>query len=158
MRRTLPVIVGVIGLVAAACGAGDDPALQAPTQEPSPQEDGGAQQVPGDALRAELEEFSITMSEDSAPAGEVTFAAENTGQIDHDFLVIDTDLAPDELPQSEGEVDEEAEDLEVVDEIDTVSPGGTEVLSAELEAGEYVLICNIVGHYDSGMHTSLTVE
>lgn len=157
MRRTLPVLVGLIGLVAAACGAGDDPTLQPPAQE-TPQETGEAPEIPDDAVGAELEEFSITLGEDSASAGEVTFAAENTGQIDHDFLVIDTDLAEDELPQSNGQVDEDAEDLEVVDEVENVPPGSTEVLSTELEAGEYVIICNIAGHYDSGMHASFTAE
>lgn len=158
MRRTLTALVIGLSLVAAACGTGENPALQPPEGTPTEAPSDAEQEIPGGAVRAELEEWSITLSEDSVPAGEVSFAAENTGQVDHEFLVIDTDLAPDELPQTDGKVDEDAEGLEVVGEIDNVSSDSTRVLSTELRAGEYVVICNIVGHYDSGMHAPLTVE
>lgn len=160
MRRVLPALIGVVALVAAACGTGENPAFEGPPQGTAEVEETPAdEEEPAEgAVSAELSEFDITLGQDSAPAGEVTFAAENVGQIDHEFLVIDTELPEDELPQSEGKVEEDSEELEVVGEIDEVSPGDTETLTTELEAGEYVLICNIAGHYDSGMFTSFTAE
>lgn len=156
MRRSLLAATALVALAGAACGTGDNPALEAPTA--APEETAGPVEVPEGAIRVELTEFEVTLGESSAPAGEVTFGAENAGEIDHEFVVIDTDLAPDELPEDGGGVDTEAEGLEVVDEIENVSPGSTEVLTADLEAGSYVLICNIAGHYSSGMHASFTAE
>ncbi len=43
-------------------------------------------------------DYSITVDGDSAPAGDVTFDIQNdAGQI-HEFVVFQTDLAPDALP------------------------------------------------------------
>jgi len=54
-------------------------------------------------------------------------------------------------------VDEEGEGLEAVDEIEDIEAGTSPTLTVDLDAGSYVLICNITGHYDAGMHTALTV-
>jgi len=55
-------------------------------------------------------------------------------------------------------VDENATGVDVVDEIEEFDAGTTEVLSVGLEAGNYVLICNVATHYDLGMHATLTVQ
>lgn len=116
-----------------------------------------------------VQEFSVLPAQDSAPAGSVTFDVENTGPEDtHEFVVIKTDLAPDALPTAEdGSVDETGEGIdEVIGEIEDIAPGSSESLKTDLEAGSYVLICNIVEeeggdtlvHYALGMRTAFTVE
>jgi uncharacterized cupredoxin-like copper-binding protein len=113
-----------------------------------------------------LQEFAVLPAQDSAPAGSITFQVENTGPEDvHEFVVIRTDLAPDALPTDEnGAVEEEGEGMEVIDEIEDIPVGETENRTVDLDAGSYVLICNIYdeeeqeAHYAMGMRTAFTVE
>jgi uncharacterized cupredoxin-like copper-binding protein len=61
-------------------------------------------------------------------------------------------------------VDESGEGIEVIDEVEEVEVGASETLTTDLEAGAYVLVCNIYdkaekeAHYQEGMRTSLTVD
>ena len=115
-----------------------------------------------------LQEFAVRPEQDSAPAGEVTFNVGNVGPEDaHEFVIFRTDLAPDALPTApDGSVDEEGEGVELIDEIEDIAVGDTPTLTVSLDAGSYVLICNIVEdegdetivHYQQGMWTGFTVE
>jgi uncharacterized cupredoxin-like copper-binding protein len=123
----------------------------------------------GTTVAVTLQEFAVLPAQDSAPAGSITFDVENKGPEDtHEFVVIKTDLAPDALPTAEdGSVDETGEGIdEVIGEIEDIAPGSKETLKVDLEAGSYVLICNVVEeegadtlvHYALGMRTGFTVE
>lgn len=113
-----------------------------------------------------LQEWAVVVGDDSAPAGEITFSVTNDGPDDiHEFVIIRTDLDPGDLPVDEqGAVTEEGEGMEVVDEIEDIPVGETQDVTVELEAGSYVLICNIYSadedeaHYAEGMRTAFTVE
>ncbi len=54
--------------------------------------------------------------------------------------------------------------MQVVDEIEDIPVGETESLTVDLNAGNYVLICNIYDeeeqetHYSEGMRTAFTVQ
>ena len=118
----------------------------------------------GASVNVTLQEFAVIPDPTSAAAGEVTFTVTNEGPEDvHEFVVIRTDLAPDALPTGQdGSVEEEGEGMEVVGEIEDIPVGETQDLTVSLDAGNYVLICNIVEsgevHYASGMRTAFTVE
>jgi uncharacterized cupredoxin-like copper-binding protein len=103
-------------------------------------------------------DYSITVDEESAPAGDVTFNIQNdAGQI-HEFVVFKTDLAPDALPLNEdGDVDEEGTGVTHIDEVEDIAGGSSQDLTVNLDAGSYVLICNLPGHYKLGMHTGFSV-
>jgi uncharacterized cupredoxin-like copper-binding protein len=136
VRRWLavPMILG-LALLTASCG-GDE---------------GG--------VGATLADFTITLDSDSAPAGDVTFDVSNDAGQTHEFVVFQTDLAPDQLPTNEdGDVDEEGEGVTLVDEIEDIEAGSSESLTVNLDAGSYVLICNLPGHYEQGMHTGFTAS
>ncbi|MGQ0670232.1 MAG: cupredoxin domain-containing protein, partial [Actinomycetota bacterium] len=107
-----------------------------------------------------LRDFEIALDSTSAEAGEVTFQVANEGPSIHEFVVLKTDLAEDQLPADEnGDVDEAgAPGIEVVDEIEDIEADATPSLAVELEAGSYVIICNLPGHYGNGMYTSFTVS
>ena len=108
---------------------------------------------------ATLADFSITLDSDSAPAGEVTFDVTNDAAQTHEFVVIQTDLAEDQLPTDDsGLVDEEGEGLTLIDEIEDMAGGSSQSLTVNLDAGSYVLICNLPGHYEQGMHTSFSAS
>ena len=163
VRRRRAAIVAVLAsltLIAAACGSDDEGGTTAAT--------GGEATGGGTTVDVTVQEFAVLPAQDSAPAGDVTFNVTNDGPEDtHEFVVFKTDLAPDALPTaSDGSVDEEGEGVELVDEIEDIAVGDTPTLTVSLDAGSYVLICNIVeeeegetiAHYQQGMRTEFTVE
>jgi hypothetical protein len=156
---TVLLTVLLAGLALVACGEEEPtqaPATQAPTT------------TVATSVAVTLQEFSVTPAPKSAPAGQVTFEAENTGPKDpHELVVIKTDLAPDALPTtSEGGVDENGAGIEVIGEIEEFKVGETSSKAFDLAAGTYALICNVVeeeegkteAHYQLGMRTGFTVE
>lgn len=129
----------------------------------SPSSDGGGGAT---TVAVALQEWAVVPASNSAPAGEVTFEVTNNGPDDiHEFVILKTDLDPAELPVDEnGAVTEEGEGIEVVDEIEDIPVGETQDVTATLEAGSYVLLCNIwdtdegEAHYAMGMRTPFTVN
>jgi uncharacterized cupredoxin-like copper-binding protein len=122
----------------------------------------------GGTVAITLQEFAVSADPASVPAGSVTFDVTNEGPDDtHEFVVIKTDLGPTELPtDQDGAVEEGGEGMEVVDEIEDIPVGESPSLTVDLEAGNYVLICNILmeepdgtleAHYSEGMRTGFTV-
>jgi len=114
-----------------------------------------------------LQEFSVTLDQSTASAGDVTFHVTNNGEDMHEFLVIKTDLPPGGLPTLEnGAYAEDGPGTDLLDEIEDIDPGDSKDLTLNLSAGHYVLICNMVMqeydelevHYALGMRTAFTVE
>jgi uncharacterized cupredoxin-like copper-binding protein len=143
MLKRLLVSTAVVALVLPACGGGG-----------------------GGTVAVTLQEFSVATDPTSLDAGEVVFDATNNGPDDvHEFVVFRTDLSPTELPTVDtGAVDEEGEGVELIGEIEDVPIGETLSVTLELDAGNYVFICNIYdedeqeSHYQEGMRTSFTVS
>jgi uncharacterized cupredoxin-like copper-binding protein len=115
-------------------------------------------------IDAALDTYKITLSANTAKAGEITFHVHNdaTDQKVHEFVVFKTDLAADQLPlTADGIVDEEGAGVTLIDEVEDVAPGTAQDLEVELEPGKYVLLCNIDSneqHYAHGMHVAFTVQ
>jgi uncharacterized cupredoxin-like copper-binding protein len=107
-------------------------------------------------VSATEKDFAISLASSSAPAGSVSFDITNEGPSAHEFVVIKTDDAPDALPVKDGTVEEDK--VDVVDEAEDIAPSTTANLTTDLEAGSYVIICNVTGHYEAGMHTAFTVS
>ncbi|MEX0800685.1 MAG: hypothetical protein WD379_05655 [Dehalococcoidia bacterium] len=161
MRRAFPLLLILAALAAAlAFAACDD------------EEDGNGV-ADGDAalpssVAITLQEWAVVPDADTAAAGDVTFTITNDGPADpHEFVVVQTDLAPDALPTADdGSVDEAGEGVEVIDEVEEIEVGADAELSVNLAAGSYVLLCNIVeeeegeleSHYQQGMRTGFSVE
>ena len=148
MRRgTVSVAVAVAVLWALVAGCGDD--------------DGGEE------VNVVLSEFVVEPEQESADSGEITFAIDNEGGDTHEFLVVEADSADDLPVDDDGAFDEAAfgED-NVLDEVEDIEAGDTAELTLDLEAGTYVLLCNIVededgeveSHFAEGMHATFTVE
>lgn len=113
----------------------------------------------GSGIGATLADYSITLDESTAPAGDVTFDVTNEAEQPHEFVVFKTDLAEDALPtDADGLVDEAGTGVELVDELEDIQPGDNPSLTVTLDAANYVILCNIPGHYKQGMHTSFVVS
>jgi len=143
LYRLIVVPAGIaLALVTASCGGG------------------------GGTVTVTLQEFSVGTDPTSADAGELTFEATNDGPDDiHEFVVFRTDLASTDLPTDEnGAVVEDGEGVELMGEIEDIAVGETKSVTLDLEAGNYVFICNIwdedeqEAHYQEGMRTSFTVS
>lgn len=100
--------------------------------------------------------FEVIAIPSSVAAGPVDFEVSNDGAgLPHNLRVIRTDLAPDALPVSGGQVDESQ--VNVVASSQDLAQGATEIVSATLQGGNYVLICNLPNHYAAGQYTAFTV-
>lgn len=150
--RPMAGAVLIAGFAIAGCATGTG----------SPSQGGGSEAT---AVDVTLQEWAVVPSADSAPAGDVTFTVTNDGPDDiHEFVVLKTDLDPGALPTDEaGAVTEDGEGIEVIDEIEDIPVGETQELAVTLEAGNYVLLCNIYeesedeAHYQMGMLTAFEV-
>ena len=133
-RLVVPMILGLV-LVTAGCSSDDE-----------------------GTVAVTVADFTVTPDPDSAPAGEITFDITNDAEQTHEFVVFQTDLAPDQLPTDEnGDVDEAGEGVTHIDEVEDIAGGSSQSLTVNLDAGSYVLICNLPGHYAQGMHAGFTV-
>ena len=143
--------VSIIALAISACSTGQ-PSTATTTAGPT-------------TVQVTLQEWSIVPATTSAPAGEITFQVTNTGPEDiHEFVVLKTDLDPGALPtDANGVVTEDGAGIVVVDEIEDIPVGQTQALDVTLQAGKYVLLCNIYdetekeAHYRLAMRTAFEV-
>jgi len=141
MRRAVTSVVCGVILMLVACGGG------------------------GTTVDVTLQEFAVALDPSSVEAGETTFVAKNGGPDDvHEMVVFRTDLAITDLPTlDDGSVDETGEGIELIGEIEDIAVGSTEEVTLDLDAGAYVVICNIYdaeedeAHYQEGMRAPLTV-
>jgi len=103
--------------------------------------------------------MGITVSTRTVKAGKVTFSVTNSSEVmEHEMVVSPIKDENANLPYNNASqiVDEGAAgNLGEVEELD---PGKRGSLTIELKPGNYVLYCNIAGHYALGMWTLLTVK
>ena len=109
----------------------------------------------GAAVAGTVKDFSITVDPSQVAAGEVNFTITNDGPSTHEFVVVQTDTAPGDLPVENDEVNEDG--IALIGEVEDIAPSTTADLTLTLEAGQYVILCNITAHYQQGMYTGLTV-
>ena len=118
---------------------------------------GGDEENAANQLTANLSEWKIELDKTTLPAGKTKIAAKNNGTMEHELVIIKTGTPPDQLPKTATQVDE-SKAGQTIDEIKEFKAGRTESKTVDLAAGNYVLICNIAGHYLSGMYIKLTVQ
>jgi uncharacterized cupredoxin-like copper-binding protein len=103
--------------------------------------------------------MGVDLDQTSVPAGKVTFVVTNkSAETIHEMLVAPITDANVVLPfiANENRVDEEAvHDLGEVSELDPNKSGS---LTLDLKPGNYVLYCNVPGHFMAGMWTVLNVK
>lgn len=134
MRKQLLSALLPLALIVGGCGSSD----------------------PGIATR--VDEYGIELGSSSAPEGEVEFSVRNDGEVAHQLVVLRTKQDADDLPVKDGVVRTDAKGIDEVGSIQLLASGASESLRVDLEAGSYVLICNIAGHYPSGMHAPFRVR
>ena len=167
-RRTLPrALVPMVLLFAAAGLTGgsiwaavhSDKPVESAAAKPSPT---AASQTPGVVGGIEVTlvdpKFAVNVTPAETAAGSVTFNATNGGSIPHNLRVVKTGLAPGSLPVDSATFAVDEKQVEVVGKLTEFDPGTTQKLTVTLQAGSYVLFCNVPTHYQSGMHAAFTVK
>jgi len=135
-RITVVGLVALATFAAAACGrgGGQQPASQAPpavSQPAAPAVQPPAAQV----INAAEQEWSITLTPATVSAGRYEVVIKNTGTINHNFVIRGLNARTDQIP-----------------------PGETKTLTVTLKPGAYTILCDIPGHEEAGMKTTLTVR
>ena len=159
------VLAGVVvALALAACGSSGSssststaPAtvpVVAPTTDAAPVTDGTT--VNATVGETDVAHQYMTVDPSEVPAGSVTFNIVNEGVKKHEFVILSTDTPAADLKLSGDEADESAYDA--VDEAEDIEGGATAILTVDLKAGHYAIICNLKGHYGMGMYTDLEVK
>jgi uncharacterized cupredoxin-like copper-binding protein len=116
---------------------------------------GGANTV--DNVTIGMGEYFFKPKDVTVPAGKVAITAPNNGKIEHELVLLKTDVDPAKLKtEKDGEVDEEA--YSGPGEIPDVEAGATGKTTLNLKPGKYVMICNVPGHYKAGMYGRVTVK
>jgi hypothetical protein len=132
---------------AAAETAAPAPATEAPAETPAPAEtaapvDTAAASGEVTVIEAELDEWTVVLS-GPVPAGMVQFNVTNVGEFPHELVILTGKY--DEMAQNESGAVIEA-DLaagQLLDEVETLEPGGTGTVTLDLAPGHYTLLCNI---------------
>jgi uncharacterized cupredoxin-like copper-binding protein len=102
-----------------------------------------------------LADDSVTLSRNDVPAGSLTFDTVNEGTETHEIEVFEGEADPESLPIENDVADTKGWTL--VDEIEDITPGSSADLSVDLAAGTYQIVCNLPGHFERGMYSTLTV-
>lgn len=170
-RRAMELIAA--GALIVGCGGGGAAATATPVAPPAPTvvpptappATMAASEAPASAggggtqVAVDEHEWQISLGQQALPAGQVTFNIDNTGEKDHEFVIVKTDVAQDALPVQDDEVNEDDPALNHVDELEDILAGSTgNTLSVDLQPGTYVVFCNLTAHYGKGMHSSFTVQ
>lgn len=154
--RVLGLVLGAFAMFALVACSGDDDGGDNDTGNEATQEAPAG----GDAEAVEVtlgqpSELAIEAGA-SAAAGSISFEVSNGGALPHELVVVKTDEAADALPVDGAAVDESG--LDIVARSAMLDPGAEETVTADLEAGSYVLFCNVPGHYAGGMRAAFTVQ
>ena len=102
------------------------------------------------------------------PAGDVTFVVKNTGTIEHEAVVLKTNIPYNKIPINNGGdppapvttgANKVSEDTNIGETGDpNLKPGDTRTFTIKnMTAGNYAIVCNIAQHYGKGMRAPLTV-
>lgn len=134
IRRALPVAIFALGSLVflGGCGGDDDASAANGTTDEAPPP------IPADAPKFDViaDEMSLEPEDLAVPAGTVVLRYVNKGSLPHTLLV-------DDGPEFKLRVDKKGEE-------------DTGALS--LKPGDYTLYCDVPGHRNAGMESTLTVQ
>lgn len=171
-QRLLALVAAVaailsVAVLSGACGGGDDDEITGvtvPTSTESPDATSEATEPvesptpEGVTVDVAHGEWYVETSHDTVSAGTVTFNVANTGLIVHNFKVARTDLDPGTLPVDTNTFMVDETQVEVLASSSDLPSNAVEQVTVDLPPGNYVLFCNIAGHYEAGVYTGFTVK
>ncbi|MGI8610288.1 MAG: sulfocyanin-like copper-binding protein [Candidatus Dormibacteria bacterium] len=125
----------------------------------NPTPDASAPATTSDGSKISLTEFKITGAAATYPVGKTDVTITNNGGVDHELLVFKSDLTADKYPVDDnGKINEEGAGINKVSDGDNVAAGKSQTRTLDLTAGTYLFVCNLPGHFKSGMYSVVTVK
>lgn len=158
LQRGAAALALPAALVVSGCGSSDSSTQAAATPAATPTATATAAPattaVRDGALTVKATEYAFSPTAITADAGKLELTLDNAGAIEHEVVVLKTDEPADGLKGSGGRVSED----DSVGEVSETPAGAKKSTTLDLKPGRYVLVCNIPGHYMSGMRATLTVR
>jgi uncharacterized cupredoxin-like copper-binding protein len=103
-------------------------------------------------VNATVREWRLTADISMVPAGPVKFTTANLGTINHEFVVVRTDIPDGQIPLDGDLFSEDTPGVWSPGKISELTPNTVGEAVIDLEPGRYQLVCNIPHHYHRGMH------
>ena len=109
-----------------------------------------------------LSEWLVQARPKTVSAGRVRFVVRNAGSEEHELMIMRADGSSMMSTKSDGSLDEDMMKGDIVGQIMGIDSKQTKSKTFRLEAGKYMLVCNLVDdmgdvHYAKGMHNTLRV-
>ena len=102
--------------------------------------------------------MSIRADKTNVKAGQVTFDATNWSRsVVHEMLVVAVDSPDAPLPYDFNKQTIVEDQVKMLGETDELQPNASKSIELTLAPGNYLLVCNVPGHYASGMVVPFTV-
>lgn len=105
----------------------------------------------GSAVSVALVEWKLLPGQVTVRAGRVTFVVRNEGTMDHEFLVLRSDRHHHSLKVKGGQAVETGR----LGEIPKIPAGTSKRITLKVPPGKYIMLCNMLGHYQAGQFASL---
>jgi uncharacterized cupredoxin-like copper-binding protein len=159
---TAAAVLSVASLGLIACGSSKTTTTSTSAQLASAdtQQAPSSQQtsvVAGRHVTVTMGDFFFKPQNVTVPAGKVVITTPNTGSAEHELVLLRTNTDPAKLKsEKDGEAEEDA--YSSPGEIADVEAGTTKHATFHLKPGNYVMICNVPGHYKAGMYGRLIVK
>jgi uncharacterized cupredoxin-like copper-binding protein len=105
----------------------------------------------GGAMSLKLEPMTVK-------AGATVFTVHNDAMTEnHEMVVVKLKSANQKIPLNTAKHRVDEKQLKSMGEVSDLKPGASGELKANLKPGSYLVFCNIKGHYEAGMASTLTV-
>ena len=102
--------------------------------------------------------MAIRSDKTSAKAGSVTFDVTNWSRsVVHEMLVLAVDSPDAPLPYDFSKQVIPEDQVKALGETDELQPNASKSIELTLAPGNYLLVCNVPGHYAAGMALAFTV-
>ena len=102
--------------------------------------------------------MSIRADKTSAKAGSVTFDVTNWSRsVVHEMLVVAVDSPDAPLPYDFSKQIIPEDQVKALGETNELQPNASKSIELTLAPGNYLLVCNVPGHYAAGMVLAFTV-
>lgn len=108
----------------------------------------------GAVVAVVLDEWKLVPAQAAVRAGRVSFVVRNDGSMTHEFVVLRSDRRAGGLPVKGGKAVETGRR----GELSQIASGVSRRLTLTLRPGRYVLLCNLLGHYQAGQFAALRVR
>jgi len=114
--------------------------------------------IPASGTAIYVSEWSVGLPT-SLAAGQANFSITNIGTIQHELLVFRSDLRPAAFPvDTNGNIIEDGPGITLVSRGVAIDPGASQSRIVDLtQPGTYLFVCNLPGHFKSGMFRVVTV-